>query len=184
MTTLTKLLPCIALLVFAACNNGTSPATTGDSAAATTESSKKEVSYPYPIGYSSQFEFADPEKSKMVLDLWKDFDNNTIDNAKDHFADSLTMIFPDMEMHASRDSVVASTKSYRNLYSSVTSKVDVVMAVKSTDKKDDWVLVWGDEIHTNKKNVTDTVALHEVWQLNKEGKVVFMQQYASRKAKP
>lgn len=181
MTTLTKLLPCIALLVFTACNSGTSTTSTGDSAAGKTDGSKKDVAYPYPIGYSSQFEFADPEKSKMILEMWKDFDNNTLDNAKDKFADTVTMIFPDMEMRASRDSIIASTKSYRNSFSSVISKVDVVMAVKSTDKKDDWVLVWGDEIKTDKKNKTDTIALHEVWQLNKEGKVVFMQQYISKK---
>ena len=113
--------------------------------------------------------------------MWKDFDNNTLDNAKDKFADTVRMIFPGMEMRASRDSVIASTKSYRNSFSSVISMVDVVMAVKSTDKNDDWVLVWGDEIKTDKKNKTDTIALHEVWQLNKEGKVVFMQQYISKK---
>jgi hypothetical protein len=181
MTSLTKLLSFIAVIVFASCNGGTSTTAADSTSTAKIDSSKKAISYPFEIGYSTQFEFIDPEKSKMVLDLWKDYDNNTLDNAKDKFADTVRMIFAGMEMRASRDSIIAATKESRNSYSSVESKVDVVMAVKSTDKKDDWVLVWGDEIHTDKNNKTDTVAMHEVWQLNKEGKVVFMQQYISKK---
>ena len=166
----------IVLLALISCNSGTPAATT-----TTTDSTKKEVMYPYPIGYSSQFEFIDPAKGKMILGIWKDYDNNNVDNCKDKFADTVTMIFPEMSMHASRDSIFAATKSYRNTFKSVISKVDVVMSVRSTDKKGDWVLVWGDETHTTQNNKTDSVALHEVWGLNKDGKIEFMQQYVSKK---
>jgi hypothetical protein len=174
-----KITAFIMLLAFAACNNHTS---TNDSSPATkVDSSKAEVSYPYPIGYSSKFEFADPEKSKMVLDLWKSYDNNTLDNVKDHFADTVEMIFPGFRMRTGRDSIIATAKAGRNMSNSVISTVDVVMSVKSTDKGGNWVLVWGDEMRTDKKNKTDTVAIHEVWGLNKDGKIEFMQQYASKK---
>jgi len=163
------------------CNNAPSSTSTNNNDVSKTDSSKKEITYPYAIGYSSQFEFIDPEKSKMVLGMWKDFDNNNLDNAKDNFADTVTMVFPDMSMHASRDSIIAVTKAYRNTYTSVISKVDVVMSVRSTDKKGDWVLIWGDETHTGKNNKTDSIALHEVWGLNKAGKIEFMQQYVSKK---
>ncbi len=176
---MTKFIPLIAFVVFMSCNSQTATAPADATATAKPDSGNKEVTYPYEIGYSSKFEFADPEKSKMILDLWKAFDNNTFDNIKDKFADTVTMKFPDMVMHASRDSMIASTKSYRNTMLAVTSKVDVVMSVKSTDKNEDWVLVWGQEIHTSKKNKIDTVALHEVWALDKNGKVYFMQQYMS-----
>ena len=178
---MTKFIAFIAFVIFASCNSQTSTTPTDSGAAGKTDTSKKEVTYPYAIGYSSQFEFSDPEKSKMVLQLWKDFDNNTLDNVKDKFADSVLMKFPDMVMHTTRDSAIASTKAYRNTLLSVTSTVDVVMSVKSTDKNDEWVLVWGNEIHTDKKNKTDTIALHEVWGLDKNGKINFMQQYMSHK---
>ena len=171
-----KLAPFIVLLALVSCNNET-PKTAAETPAPATDS----VTYPYPIGYSSKFEFIDPAKGKMILDLWKAYDNNSFDNIKDKFADTVTMIFPEISMHASRDSVIAGAKSARNAYTTVISKVDVVMSVRSTDKNGDWVVVWGDETHTPKNNKTDSVAIHEVWGLNKAGKIEFMQQYHSKK---
>src|SRR4051812_33729477 len=130
-----KFLPLIALLVFAACNSATTTTPSADSSSVPKmDADKKEVSYPYDILYSSKFELADPEKGKMILDLWKDFDNNTLDNAKDKFADTVTMLFPGMDLHASRDSMISSTKAYRNSYKSVQSKVHAVISTRSTDK--------------------------------------------------
>jgi hypothetical protein len=80
------------------------------------------------------------------------------------------------EMKGTRDSILASTKAYRNSFGNVSSKVDAVLSTKSTDKNDDWVLVWGTEVHT-RKNVTDSVHLQETWRFNKDGKVDFMMQY-------
>ncbi len=173
-----KFLPFIVLLVFVSCNSGTSSTSADSSSVSNTDKSKKEVSYPYPIGYSTQFEMGDPEKSKTILDLWKDFDNNTLDHAASSFADTVTMMLSGMETHTSRDSTIASTKAYRGSLGSVTSKVDVVMSVKSTDKNEDWVLVWGTEIHKSKKNITDSVYLHEIWRFNKDGKVDYMEQFS------
>ena len=182
---MTKFFPYIALLVFAACSGGTNTTTPSADTSSVTkmDAGNKEVSYPYAINYSSKFEIADPEKSKLVLDLWKAFDNNSFDNTKDNFADTVTMLFSDMEMHASRDSMIASTKAYRGLFKSVQSKIDAVMSVKSTDRNEDWVLVWGTEVHTNKKNVTDSVYLHEAWRLNKNGKVDYMEQFTRTPAR-
>ena len=114
----------------------------------------------------------------MVLGLWKDFDNNTIDNSLDKFADTVTMMMPGFEMAGvTRDSALVSSKEYRSMFSKVTSRISAVMALKRTDKNEEWVLVWGPEVHTNKKNVTDPVQLQETWRLNKDGKIDFMFQY-------
>ena len=181
---MTKFLPFIALLVFTSCSNsGTSTTPSADSGSVTKmdagkmDAGKMDVSYPYAIAYSSKFELADPEKGKMILDLWKDFDNNTFDNSKDKFADTVFMQFPGMEIYASRDSMISSTKAYRNSYKAVKSKVDAVISTRSTDKNENWVLVWGSEVHTDKKNVTDSVYLHEICKLNKDGKVDYMAQF-------
>ncbi|MFT3702071.1 MAG: hypothetical protein QM802_06865 [Agriterribacter sp.] len=174
---MTKFASFIILIAFISCNSQTTTATTDSSPVSKTDTSKKEVTYPYTMGYSSQFEFIDPEKGKMVLNMWKDFDNNSLDNSKDKFADTVSLQFPGMKLRSTRDSIIAVTKSYRGLYNAVASNVDVVMSVRSTDKKGDWVLVWGREIKTDKKNITDTTELHEVWGLNKEGKIEAIEQY-------
>ncbi len=56
------------------------------------------------------------------------------------------------------------------------SKVDVIMSVRSIDKKPQGASM-GSKIHNTEKNVTDTVQYHEVWGLNKHGKVDQMKQY-------
>ncbi len=160
--------------------------TTGDKTDSTTDSTKMgnsmsssdAVTYPYAVTYSSQFEKSSDQNSQMVLGLWKDFDNNTLDNSMDKFADTVTMMMPGFEMVAvSKDSALRSTKEYRSMYSKVESRVAAVTALKSTDKNEEWVLVWGTEVHTDKKNVTDSVHLQETWRLNKDGKIDYLLQY-------
>lgn len=175
---MTKFAPFIFLIVFAACHSSTS--TTPENAAVIADTAKKAVTYPYAINYSTQFEFADAEKGKTILDIWKDFDNNTLDNSKDKFADTVTLKFPGFTMRASRDSAIASTKSYRASFTAVVSSVDVVMSLRSTDQKADWVAVWGKEIHTSKKNLKDSVEIHELWGFNKDGKIESMEQYTRK----
>ena len=169
------------------CNTGEKKTSTDSDSSkmeAGTMETKEAVAYPYPIGYSSQFEVGDSKNAQLILSLWKDFDNNTLDNTKDKFADTITILFSGMTMHGSRDSVLASTKAYRNMYTTVTSTVDAIMAAKSTDKNEDWILVWGTEVHTDKNNKTDSMHLQETWKLNKDGKVDFMMQYQRKPAPP
>jgi hypothetical protein len=52
-----------------------------------------------------------------------------------------------------------------------------VISVKSTDKGDDWVLVWAIDDYTDKDNVKHKVKYQQVWLLNKEGKISFMEQF-------
>ncbi|MCW3106718.1 MAG: hypothetical protein JWQ09_1224 [Segetibacter sp.] len=167
------------LVVLMSCNNTDKKPVIAES---NNKPEKATVNYPYPINYSSQFEIGDPEKAKIILDLWKDFDNNTLDNSASKFADTVSMLLSNTVLHGSRDSIIASAKAYRGSYSSVESKVDAVLSTKSTDKNEDWVLVWGTEVHTDKKNVTDSVHLQETWRLNKDGKVDFMMQYVRHPA--
>ena len=137
------------------CNTSKTKEATSDSAtkmASTDMASNENVSYPYPINYSSKFEVGDPKNSQMILGLWKDYDNNDFDKGRDHFADTVTMLFSGMNMmNKSRDTMMASTKAYRNTFKSAASKIDAVMSVKATDKNEDWVLVWGTETHTDFK---------------------------------
>lgn len=176
-----KLMLFFVIPVIVSCNSGQSKIPPSDSVGT---AKKENVTFPYPINYSSQFEIGKPENSKIILDLWKDYDNNTLEKGLNNFADTVTLLLPGMEMHASRDSILSSTKAYRNSFNSVASTVDAVMSVRSTDKNEDWVLIWGTEVHKNKKNATDSVHLQETWRLNKDGKVDFMMQFARQPASP
>jgi hypothetical protein len=174
-----KLLYYFSLVAFVACNND--PKVESMSATGSDSAAKKEnmpaVTYPYEIGYSAQFEIGDVEQSKKILDIWKDFDNGDVTVHKDYFADSIELHFPDGSMmHNVKDSVLAVTNSWRKGYSEVKSYVDAIIPLRSIDKKENWVTVWGKEVHTM-KGKTDSVDLQETWRFNKDGKIDFLLQY-------
>src|SRR5690349_7753982 len=102
-----------ALYMFASCTSATTASNAKDTTATATTSttpSNENVAYAYPIAYSSDFSIGDPKYAQTVLQLWKDYDNNSFDDHKDAFADSVTMDFSGMTVSGPRDSIVASAK--------------------------------------------------------------------------
>jgi len=138
---------------------------------------EKDITYPYPMAYSAKFKFIDPEKGKMVLNFCKDFENNTVENSKSIFAENVEISMPKLKLKANRDSVISAFELYRKSFVSFKTELDVVMSVKSTDKGDDWVLIWAVDEYIDKDNVKHKVKYQQVWLLNKEGKVNFMEQF-------
>ena len=170
-----------------ACNAGEDKAKV-ESMAATADSSKKEtvaVTYPYNIDYSSSFEIGDAAQARMLLELWKDWDNNTLAMSGSKFADSVNLNFADgTNISGPKDSVIAISQRYRDMFSKVESSVSAVIPLKSTDKNENWVTVWGKEVYTDKKGKTDSSFLQETWRFNKEGKVDLLYQYRAKPQPP
>jgi len=50
----------------------------------------------------------------------------------------------------------------------------------STDKGDDMVCIWGNEVNTFPDGKDDTRELHEVWWFNKAGKIGMMRQWVAK----
>ncbi|MFL5742628.1 MAG: hypothetical protein ACJ75B_20565 [Flavisolibacter sp.] len=166
----------LSLSAFAACNSNKEPKV--ESASTVDSTSKEKISYPYDIKYSSQFEMGDPNQSKVILNLWKDFDNGNLSDSKQYFADTVDIhLAGGMMMHASKDSIISAVQRHRDMLSAVTSAVQAVMAFRSTDRNENWVSVWGDEVDTHKDGKIDSVSLQETWRFNKDGKVDLLFQY-------
>lgn len=53
------------------------------------------------------------------------------------------------------------------------SSVDAVTALRSKDKNENWALIWGKEIDTDKKGKLDSFYLQETWRFNKMAKLIF-----------
>lgn len=164
------------LAFFTACNSN-EPAKT-DAMKSGMDSTMQAINSPYAIGYSSKFVMDDPKNAESLLTLWKDWDNGDLSVHKDLFADSMSMTFADGSMmHASRDSALAAAQKMRNNLASAVSSVDAIMAVKSTDKNENWAIIWGKEVDTDKKGKVDSTYLQETWRFNKDGKTDLMFQY-------
>ena len=185
-----KILIVASMAFFAACNNSTDKAkvdsmSTGTDTTATAPTTMAPINSPYPVDYSSKWEIGEPKNAETILNLWKDWDNGNLMNSKDRFADSITLHFSNGAMiHASRDSALAMAQAERNKLASSVSTVDVVMSVKSTDRGENWAMIWGREVDTDKKGKVDSSDLHEAWRLNKDGKADLVYQFRATIAPP
>lgn len=151
-------------------------ATTEAPAAAGTPS----ATYAYAPRYSNDFSFDESGNADIVMKLWKEFEENKLEEGLGYFADSVMMLFPDgNSVHATKDSVMAMTKAYRNGFSSLRNEVDAVIPMKENKDGTRWVLVWGEE-YQEKNGKKDSVLLHELWRFNKDGKIDMMQQFAGK----
>jgi hypothetical protein len=137
------------------------------------------MAYPYTATYSSNFIMGNPAHSKMILDLWKDWDDNAFDR-HDYWADTVVMYTPDGTVLKGKSGVVEGGKKFRGGLKSVTSTVDAWMPLKSTDRNEDWVAIWGTETDTWPDGKVDTYNVHEVWRINKDGKIDLMRQFTSK----
>jgi hypothetical protein len=171
------------LAAFAACNSGTD--TKVESMSAKDSTSTTEIALPYTATYSSKFEMGDPNHTKTILDLYKDWDNNTLDNSKSKFADTVELYFSDgTKMSGPFDSVNADAKKFRNTLGAVNTTVHAVLPVKSTEKNENWVLAWFTEYRTDANGKKDSVELQETWRLNKDGRADLLYQYEQKHPAP
>jgi hypothetical protein len=138
------------------------------------------ISYPYTASLSSDFAIGNPQNSKMILDLWKDYDENAFDRHADWLADTVVMFFPDGSMLKGKDSVLAAVKSVRGSLSNVTDKLVAWVPLKMVNNNENWVALWGNETDVLPDGKTVSRDIQEVWRINKDGKVDFMKQYESK----
>ena len=166
--------------LFTACNNeSTSDSATRDSAVV-----QSEVVLPYPVNYSSSFKIGNAAYTATILSgSWKDWETNNLDNMKNWVSDTILAFHSDGRMINGLDSMMAQWKRDRAKYSSVIDSIDAVLPVYSTDKKENWVLVWAREINTKADGTKDTVALMETWRINNDGKADMLLQYERRRKK-
>ena len=176
------LLLCAAAL-FTACNNEKAGSETSS-----TEMPKEEgisiTGLSMPASYSSSFALGNPEYAKMIVQgSWKDWDDNNLDNMKNWVADTIVAFHSNDHMVKGLDSMMAGWKRYRALYSTVYDTINAVIPVYSTDKKENWVLVWAVSYGTMNDGTKDTAAIMETWRINKDGKADMLLQYDRAKRK-
>lgn len=176
------------MCAFVACNTATTSSNKNDTTASAidTTAMNENISYAYPVQYSSDFTIGDPKYAQMVLEFWKDYDNNTFDNHKDYFADTLSMdLAGGMSLvNVSRDSALNNVKRYRSSLKNAVSSVEVLTSLKPKGKDETWACVWGKEVDTYNNGKMDSIYLNENWEFNKDGKVIYMAQYQATPAKP
>ncbi|WP_423736322.1 hypothetical protein [Chitinophaga caseinilytica] len=168
-----------------ACNTGTDKTKSEAEKEPVTEPVKKEVvNYPFTPDYSSDFEIGDPRNAMTLLNMYKNWDNNTMNNSKDYFAQTDTMIFSDGSMFTgNRDSLILMANNVRRQMGTVVDSVHAWVPLRSRDHNEEWVLIWTREISTDAKGRKSTKELHEIWRFDKDGKINLMYQYEQQPPK-
>ena len=163
----------------AACNNDTKV-----SGASETKTETPAVAMPLPVTYSSSFEMGDPKYSAMIIQgSWKDWMDNNMDNMKSWIADTVVAYHSDNSVVKGADSLIANWKRARANFTATADTINGVMSVRSTDKGNNWVLVWATAYDTKLDGTKDTTEVQETWRINKDGKADVLYQYDRRKRK-
>lgn len=134
----------------------------------------------YTATYSSKFEIGNSAYPKIITGIWKDWDDNALDRSAKMFADTVAMYTADGTMLKGKDLNLAEAKKYRSQFTTVKSTIQAIISLKSTDRNEDWVAIWGIEESSDKDGKISQTALHEIWKFNKDGKIDVMRQYHAK----
>jgi hypothetical protein len=160
------LLIALAVVCFAGCNSKEAGTSTTD------------VTMSMKPSYSSSFTMGNQKYAAMVVQgSWKDWDDNKMDSMKNWMADTVVAFQSDNKMIKGLDSLTAYWKKGRAMYTSITDTLNAAMAVHSTDKNEDWALVWVTSMSTDTSGKRDTSYYQETWRFNKDGKADLLYQY-------
>jgi hypothetical protein len=125
--------------------------------------------------YSASFVMDSVANTETVLALWNEWKGGDLSASRAHFADTVAFFLADgSSMTGPTDELIKGMQDYRSSFKGMEVGVDAVFAVKSTDKDENWVTIWGTEIQTDMKGKVDTISLQETWRFNKAGKVDLM----------
>ena len=163
----------------ASCTSGPNKSTMEAVKTSDSDSTKHEsLTYPYTASYSSDFEIGDSKNVQTLLELYQNWDNNTIENSKNSFADTDTMFFADGNMFAgSRDSLIATAKKMRGQMGKVVDSIHAWVPLRSKDRDEEWVVIWSREYSTDVNGKMKAKELQETWRFDKNGKINLMYQY-------
>ena len=130
--------------------------------------------------YIKKFEIGDPVYAQKVFDYYKNYDANTLDSAREDFADTVVLNLADGSSHDfARDSLIIFLKKERSAYQSSLHITDAFVALKNTNENGTWVSIWERKVDVlnNNKNIS---LLNENWKFNESGKLVFLRQYSRK----
>jgi len=117
--------------------------------------------------------------SKTILNAWKLYDNNQLDDIATIIADTINAFLPDGTLIKGKKDFLSALKTYRGGFSSVVSTVSAVTTLKASNiPGQDVTVIWGTETGVKKDGTTQKMNLHELWFFDKDGMVFRFYQYA------
>ena len=127
----------------------------------------------YPALYSN-WEIGKRENMNTVLSLYKAWDESSVDNIKNIFADSVTLDLPGgKRVTLSRDNITDVLVKYRITYKTTANQVISIYPILNKETNDEWVAALLYNKWTYKDNVRDSSLYQDLWKLQ-NGKIYYM----------
>ncbi len=142
------------------------------------------LAYAYKATYSSDVTVpSKPELAKMVLTIWKMFENKQIDSLKKYYADTVTYNNSDgLHFYGSSDELLDYARKDVEGLDSLRFDISMWQSLHLNDKNEDWVYIWAAERRYEKNGKADTSLIHEQWKVE-NGKVSYFNQYVAKPAR-
>ncbi len=146
--------------------------TTEQAPAASTEpQSPPPLTYPALYSY---WEIGKRDNMNTVLSLYKAWDESSVDNIKNLFADSVTLDLPGgKRVTSSRDNITDILVKYRSAYKTTANQVISIYPILNKETNDEWVAALLYNKWTYKDNVRDSSLYQDLWKLQ-NGKIYYM----------
>jgi hypothetical protein len=137
---------------------------------------------PYKANYSSNFKVGSHDLSKMVLQLYKDYEANDFNTRAGWISDTMMVFLPDGTMKRGKEEGIGVFKDARNNVASSKFMFDAIIPLTSIDRKETWVAVWGTEETADKANPSNMMKndFQAIWRLNKDKKVDFIKIFTAK----
>lgn len=133
---------------------------------------------PYKVIYKD-IKAGKSDYSKIILNAWKLYDNNRLDDIAMIIADTVTAFLPDGTVIKGKGNFLTGLKAYRGDFSSVVSTVSAITTLKADNiPNQEATTIWGTETAIKKDGTTQKMNIHELWFFNKDGMVITFYQYA------
>lgn len=138
---------------------------------------------PYEPLYATDFEVASPRYSQMVMQLWKNYDDNTLDLSAPLLDENVEITLSSGTIIKGKKAAMEGIKYHRALFTSVKSQVHAVIPHTNSQNNETTVGIWGSEESIDKDGKKTIALLHEVWFFNQEGRVIRMIQFEQKAPK-
>ena len=182
-----KAFPCfIVAVIIISCNNNSKTTETAENKeeAKPADNMAVDIKMPYTATYSSQFTIGDQKISEKILTLFKQWDDNKLADGKSMFADSVYFYADNWAFQGTRDSFFTVSQQQRNNYKEVKTVVHAWIPVHSTEKNEDWALIWSTAYTTDTKGKVDSASYQDTWKINKNGQFDLMYDFQAKAPQP
>ena len=143
-----------------------------------------QMNMPYKASYSTNFSIGNQQFANIIMNAWKEWDEGMPEKIAPLISDTITAVMPDGMVVKGKADFIKGGVDYRKNFTSVKSQLTAATTLKSRDHmEEDVTMIWGNETATKKDGTIERNQLHEVWVFNKDGQVVFFQQFAGKTPK-